>query len=378
MGWQMAGRRRSGAAVASALVLLAALAACGQQASLLGTSQSTSTAPSAGVTSSSSGLPASSSSELPAASSVSSSGGSAAPTSAGPATPGDLERPSPSPVSSAGEVNRKAAEVEADRLLALAPVPPTAVQIPAAQATMAGPAVGVAKVDTMATRARVWRVALPYATALVWLKAHPPSGLTSNVSGSGGGPGFHEEGYGYQGPPSSAWQTSQLAMTVASVSAKESEIRADVAVLWLDPTPLPDKRPGQRAHLTVADGCPKTDKGLVGVTNSGADLVSRMLPAGVPTSGLVCTFGGLNPPGAFTLLASTRLDAAAAGRLADQARAIRLGHTDGGLYHCPADLGRVTLAVFSFPGRDDVDLWSTDGCATVSNGVIFASGQLTP
>ena len=356
MGWQPASRSRSGVVVACALTVVVALAGCGKAVPLPRTSEyvapSPESAPPIGPTSSGPG------------------------SSAASATPGDLEVPSPAPVTAAGEAHRKAAEVEADRLMALAPVPPSVAQIPTDQATMAGPAVGVAQVDTMVKRARVWRVALPYAKALAWLKAHPPSGLTSNVSGSGGGPGFHEEGYGYQGPPSAAWQTSQLAMTVASVTATTSEIRVDAAVLWLDPTPLPDNGPGRRVHVTVAEGCPKTDRGVVGVTNSGADLATRLLPEGAPMSGLVCTFGGLNPPGAFTLLTSTRLDAAAAGRLADQALALRLGHTNGGVHGCPADMGRAVLAVFSFPGRDDVDLWSTDGCASVANGVISAPGQL--
>jgi len=43
---------------------------------------------------------------------------------------------------------------------------------------------------------------------------------------------------------------------------------------------------------------------------------------------------------------------------------------------CPADTGEATLVVLSFPGRDDVDLWSAGGCGVVSNGVILADGDL--
>ncbi len=236
--------------------------------------------------------------------------------------------------------------------------------------------VGRSTVDTMVTRVRVWRVQLPYQRALAWLRVHPPSGLRPNATGRGGGPGFTAEGVAYAAPVSPAWDSAQLAVSVATVTASTSEIRVDAQVLWLDPTPLPDNRPGLRLHLTVADGCPNNDQGIVGVTNSGPDLATRMLPDGAPTSGLVCTFGGMNPPGEFTLLTSTRLDADAAGRLADQARAIRLSHLNGGIHGCPADLGGASLVVFSFSGRRDVDLWSSDGCSDLSNGVISAAGRL--
>jgi hypothetical protein len=340
MGQGIAGRMRSGAVMASGvLVAVGALTGCGR------------------------GTPVGSVAVVAAVSAS--------------AVPDDLEAQSPAPVTAAGEINRAAAEAEADRLMTLASVPPLAVEIPSAEATMTAPAVGQAQVDTMVTQARVWRVQLPYAQALAWLRAHPPVGLTSSATGRAEGPGFDEEGVAYPGPSSPAWQSAQLAVSVATVTAKASEIRVDAQVLWLEPTPLPDNRSGPRLHVNVADGCPKSDKGMVGVANSGPGLDTRLLPEGAPTSGLVCAFGGMSPPGVFTLLTSTRLDRTAAARLADQARVIQLGHTNGGIAHCPMDAGRVTLTVFSFPGRDDVDLWSTDGCSSVSNGVISARGQLT-
>ena len=336
MGWRMANRWRGAAAGSVLLLVLATGAACAKPG-----------APSLGTTVVS----------APPAPSASATGA------------GEVNL-------TAGDVNLQAAEDEADRLIALAPVPPTAVEIPVSQATLTGPAIGPQAGDPLVKRGRIWRVDLSYDAALAWVRAHPPAGMTRSFTGSGNGPGYREEGLGYLGPPSAGWQSTLLAVSVGTVTADTSEIRVDAQVLWLDPTPVRDTRLGVRLRVKVASGCPGSDRGVVGVTKTGIDLAVRLVPTNVPTTALICNYTGSNPPVGFALLSSTRLDASSASRLAERISEIPLGHTNGVTRGCPADTGEATLVVLSFPGRDDVDLWSAGGCPVVSNGVILADGTL--
>jgi len=67
----------------------------------------------------------------------------------------------------------------------------------------------------------------------------------------------------------------------------------------------------------------------------------------------------------------TRLNAAAARRVAGSMARLPLSHVDGAVLHCPADDGSVEVIALAFPRRKDVDLWlALTGCGGVSNGYI--------
>jgi hypothetical protein len=106
------------------------------------------------------------------------------------------------------------------------------------------------------------------------------------------------------------------------------------------------------------------------VSNHGADLRHRLLPAAEPTTGLECRYYGANGP-AFRLRSATRLDAAQARHLAAATTARPLSHVDGGVTSCPFDDGSAEVVALSYPRPSDVDLWiKLNGCTYVSDGYI--------
>jgi len=269
--------------------------------------------------------------------------------------------------------NKAAADAEASRLLALAQVPPGATEIAVPPAGLSGPVMGTPGTTSLIDHAKYWQVAMSFADALAWVKAHPPNTLASGGSMSGTGPDGQSGGYSYQVPDSPGWTQAQLEIGVASAAAGVSDIRADGIALWFDPVPLQDNAPGPRMRVTVAGGCPATDAGAVGVRNSAPDLATMLLPAAAPTGGLMCEYAGLNGI-RFGLLKSTKLDADAAAQLASSVSSSPLSHLDNEQVHCPMDDASAAVLVFSYPGRADVDVWYTrNGCRSVSNGYITAS-----
>jgi hypothetical protein len=301
--------------------------------------------------------------------------------------PTDLPAASPASVSSplasssaessapaTAESNRQQADEEAARLLAMAQVPPGATPLASPPADLSGPALGTPATSSLIDHARYWQVPMSFASALAWVKAHPPVGLTSVGSTSGSGPGEQSGGYSYtasDSPPSSG---GELEIGVASVSADASDIRADGVAEWLDPVPLRDDATGPRMRVTVAGGCPETDANEVGVSNiNGAYLNTELLPTAPPTSGLSCEYGDLNG-NQSGLITSTTLNSTAAAQLASAVTSSSLGHLDNAMTNCPADFGSVTVLVLSYTGRTDVDLWyARTGCQWLSNGYIEAS-----
>lgn len=205
--------------------------------------------------------------------------------------------------------------------------------------------------------------------AVAWLQAHHPRGLAQDGSS---GPGWGEAiGYSYASHSSRAWESADLEVEVAQADGA-SVLRADAVVVWLDPVPVPDTAHGRRVHLGVTASCPATDKSIVGVTNQGADLRRRLLPAAAPTAGLVCRYYGMNGR-PWRLSGHTSLTAAAARRLATSMRRVSLSHTVGGVTACPMDDGAAEIIALSYQGRPAVDLWVTlDGCRYVANGFIQA------
>ena len=164
-----------------------------------------------------------------------------------------------------------------------------------------------------------------------------------------------------------------LEVGVVSVAAGVSDIRADGVAEWIDPAPIKDTAAGPRMRVTVAAGCPQSDNGDVGVSNTGDDLSTMLLPTAAPRSGLICEYAGMNGK-KFGLISSTPLNQAAAVRLASAAANSSLSHLDNLEVNCPMDDGSMSVLAFTYPGRADVDLWDVPrGCQSLSNGFITAS-----
>jgi hypothetical protein len=287
----------------------------------------------------------------------------------GGTTSGSVPATSPSALAA----DRAEAQREAQRLLGLVPVPPGATPQATAPDALRDVPDRLA-VDSLAVASRVWTLPMPYAEARAWIEAHPPLPLRWTVHGSGTG------AHG----PVSIWASDARAGRQARAAASlvgdgaTSTLRVDGTAVWLDPTPLPDDATadggGRRVRLTVAGGCPASDRGVVGVTGDAGDLDTQLLPGASPTAALLCRYAGVNGARgkpATTLLDRRDLDASAADRLANALRRLPLAHPVGAVRSCPEDDGSAVLLAFRYPGRADVGLRvTTSGCPTVANGRI--------
>jgi hypothetical protein len=277
----------------------------------------------------------------------------------------------PSPTSTSPQ---RAAQQEAARLLSLVPSMPGAVEQPGSTPPLTDP-VGVPMVESRVISSRTWLLPSSYASATAWLRAHPPQGLGVASTATFGAHGVMASGMTYSDDRLASTQlgTRWLELSVAP-RGTGSEVRADAVVVWLDPTPYQDTRSGKRLRLTVAGGCPATDSGAVGVRNEATDLAAALLPDAVPNAAILCRYAGAN--GATgTLTKQKVLDATQAAALAAYLRTAPVPHVDGALRSCPMMDGTVELLAFSFPGRDDVDLWwPIGGCALIANGHLAVDG----
>jgi hypothetical protein len=277
------------------------------------------------------------------------------------------------PATAAG--NRAAAQAEAARLLSLARVPPGAVRVARPPRSLSGPALGTQGVASLVDRVVAWRVGLPVAAVRAWLSAHQPRGLPwegSARSGSAGTGSAAVTGSSYRGPGNPAWQSADLEIGTAPAGPGVSMIRVDAVIVWLDPRPVPSGPGAHPVRVTVAGGCPPTDRGVTGVLNPGAGLTRRLLPPGPPTAGMRCRYDGLNGH-PWQLVAADRLTARQARQAARWIAAMPLSHPDGEVVFCPFDDGSAEVLALAYAGRPDVDLWiRLNGCRGVSNGYIAA------
>ena len=213
--------------------------------------------------------------------------------------------------------------------------------------------------------------------ALSWLLAHPPRGLKSQISSTGTTQGVRTVGRNYPIPDSPTWTQAELEIGIADTGPNTSAWRADGITVPVSTAPIPDRASGPRLRFTVAGGCPSSVRGYVGVTNSGGDLANALVPVQAPISALVCRYKDLNGTPQFGLAASRRLTPAQAGQLAGLAYRISIHGPAGSVdevYHCPIDVGAVTLVAFGYRNRADVDLWvGGSGCATTANGFVTAA-----
>jgi hypothetical protein len=275
--------------------------------------------------------------------------------------------------------NRRKAAAEAARLLRLVQLPTGAVRLSRPSPLIPFPKMGRPATTSLIDDSAFWKVPLSMTALLAWLGAHPQGELPQSGSTTESGPGGPSiSGYGYSGPSNPAWVQAQVEVGVASLGTDSSLVRGDGQTIWVDPTPLRDVRPGLRTHLAAMSHCPTTDRGLAGVTNpSLRSLTKSLLPAGRPTAGLVCEYFGANG-NRFGLKASKVLDRPAAGELATRVGELSLGHVDGSATSCPADDGSATIVALAYPRSQSIDLWlETTGCASTSNGYIYAESTVT-
>ncbi len=300
--------------------------------------------------------------------------------------------------------NRQAAIDEAQRLLGLAKLPPGALRAKTVPEALAGgPVLGTPGASSLVVQTQYWRAPLSFDQVQTWLEAHPPQGLKSDGSSNGGGPSPADTtiGFGYVAPSTAQLQSPELEIGAASAGPSRSAIRVDAVVVWTDPRPWPDNAEGRRTHVNVAEGCPASVAGIVGVTNPGPALTTRLLPAGEPTGALVCRYNGSDgPSGALPasevqkLAHQAWLSATGAALFAQVVSAAPIsrtvvpggtalaggtGLTGGTAFEhagaCPMDDGAAALLAFSYPGRPDVDLWAQlSGCSIVANGYILGAG----
>ena len=225
---------------------------------------------------------------------------------------------------------------------------------------------------------RYWQLPMTLAQATARLSAHPPRGLHQDGSMTGSLWGVPQSaGYTYTGPQNSSWASAELETEVGAGAAgtSDSVLWVDADVVWLDPVPIPDGTAGPRLRVTVAGGCPATDKNAVGVRNTGGDLRTRLLPAAAPAAGTGCFYYGLNGH-PFRLRKQVALGSAAARKVSAAIAGLPLSHVIGGVVNCPLDDESMEIIALSYPGRPDVDLWKKlNGCATVANGYIETGFQ---
>jgi hypothetical protein len=258
--------------------------------------------------------------------------------------------------------------------MSLVRLPPGAARMAKAPPSVAwGPLAGKPSESTVVDEAAFWRVPMAYASLMSWVPSHPPAGLVLTSSADGG------QGLGYSASASARWQSAQLDLTMGPLTSSTSVLRADAVIVWLDPRPLPDNQPWRRARVLVDGNCPVSVASYVGVENPGTGLRDRLLPPGLPTAGLMCSYHGYHfgpgrswPLGA--LARTVHLSPAAAVCVAKAVAALAPSHTDGGDSYGRAGASRYLVLAFSYPQHPDIDLWVELGSyAEVANGYISAA-----
>lgn len=271
--------------------------------------------------------------------------------------------------------NKADAQAEADRLVSMASLPPGAVRVKKQPAGLTGPALGTPVTSQLIDSVRYYSDSLSSSQVLAWFRGHPQRGFTQSGSASGGG-SVGSATYGFEYDPVTpthwSWGSASLEIGMTSQGATAA-IRVDGLAQWIDPTPVRDPSTSPTLRVTIAGGCPATDRGFSDISNPGApDLDHHVLPSASPTAALKCTYNGLNGS-SFTLTGRQRLNAKQASAAAVQLLAEPLGSRGLGPHSCPMDDAKASILVFSYPGRADVDIWEhTSGCSFTDNGHIIA------
>lgn len=292
----------------------------------------------------------------------------------GPGQPGRTSTSTSVGYDEQARINRTQAEDATRRLLDLASIPPGAVELASAPAALPGPALGTPESETHANLARYWRVPLSFAAADAYVRAHPPAGLTEEGSSSGTEQGMTHRGYAWGGSAPGSEHGGELSIGVAGNPAdgQVSYLRVDAGSDWLDPHPITDRESGPRLRIEAGQSCPASDRGIVGVRNSGSGFDTALAPDERPTGGRVCRYAGGNDQ-PFALLSQRQLSADVAARLAATAHATDLSHANA-VTSCPMADGSAAVLVLTYPSRPATNLWLlTSGCSSVSNGHLRAT-----
>jgi hypothetical protein len=269
--------------------------------------------------------------------------------------------------------NKAQAQAEADRLIAMVSLPPGSVATKAQPPQLAGPVMGRPGVSQLIDRVRYYRIPMSLSQAHDWFVGNPQPGYTQSGSESGTDAGVNNFGWQYDPPGHFAWGTATLQIGLVSEGSATTGIRVDGLAQWIDPTPVRDVPRGPTLRVTIAAGCPATDRGRTDISNPNApDLDGQLLPSTTPTAALECAYFGLNGK-AFALASSRKLNGTQAAVAAEHIRALPLGSRGLGAHSCPNDDGRTAIVVFGYVGRADVDIWeSTSGCRLTDNGHIVS------
>jgi hypothetical protein len=270
--------------------------------------------------------------------------------------------------------NKAAAMRYASYLVSLARVPAGSKSLHKAPPNLADPASGRPSGTDHVDVASYYAIPMSFTDAEAWLKAFEPGGhLHKTGTSGGGGPGYEQSGIDFRGASNPAWQSADLGLIIETDSARQTYLRVDAVVVWLDPVPLSDTAKGPRIHFTVATGCPSTDIKQPDVTNTVAGLDRRLLPAQPPSGGLLCSYSSTGK-----LTGHRALEGAQARTVAEQIGKISLSHVDGASYSCPAAFGTDGYAAFDYKGGQTVDIRvDLSGCAFISNGEIMAMNGTT-
>ncbi len=265
--------------------------------------------------------------------------------------------------------NKSAAQAEADRLVSRAILPAGATRTTGRPDGLSGPAMGTPMTSQLIDDVAYYRVAKSLAETRTWFQANHQPGLKPSGTSSSG---FE---YDPSPPRHRTWGNANLEMGLVAQGKTTTAIRVDGLAFWINPTPTPDTARGPAIRVTVATGCPPTDRGRRDVSNPGdPDLERRLLPAAAPSAALRCTYAGLNGA-TYTLTSGRQLTATQAAGAAGHIQALPLGTSQTGPHGCPMDDARTSILAFSYPGRSDVDIWEhTSGCASTDNGHIVSGG----
>ncbi|MDQ2850222.1 MAG: hypothetical protein M3Y49_05715 [Actinomycetota bacterium] len=178
-----------------------------------------------------------------------------------------MSTPTGAPTHASVSTNKAKTLAETRRLIALVTVPPKSTPLTSAPTELAGPAMGTPATASLTDTPRFWRVPMSMQQSATWIAAHAPKGLSASGSMQGTtGSVVPRIGYGYSdNQHSNAWHNAALDIGIAPDGGHGSYWRADGLALWLDPTPATDPAGGQRLTVTVAGGCPTSDRGATDV-----------------------------------------------------------------------------------------------------------------
>ena len=285
--------------------------------------------------------------------------------------PGDTSPEAQPTVAGEAATNKALATAEAERLLGLAPLPTGATPLADPPKMLSGSVLGRVSTTSIIDKARFWHVSMPMAAAAKWVTEHQPAGLSSSGSSRSSTWGAVTAlGVGFAAPDSDHWTLAKLDISIVPAAGGGSDVRADGMAAWWDPAPVQDTAPGERLRVDVAAGCPKSDRGFVGVRNERSGLAEALVPPGAPTQGLACVYAGMNGK-PFSLLQSTPLPQSAAASLASALEGNSLRHLDNVVTSCPMSEMSVTVFALSYADGRDADIWyARDGCQRLSNGAI--------